>query len=34
MNEPDTSQAEAFNGDYFKNGPYARVSFQRYSQYW
>ncbi len=33
MSQPDSSD-HPFNQDYFATGPYAEVSFARYSQYW
>ena len=33
MSQPDSSN-HPFNQDYFATGPYAEVSFARYSQYW
>jgi ubiquinone/menaquinone biosynthesis C-methylase UbiE len=33
MNQSDSSK-HPFNQDYFSSGPYAQVSFNRYSQYW
>jgi SAM-dependent methyltransferase len=38
MNDPSeksaSSQSHPFDESYFKSGPYARVSFKRFSQYW
>jgi len=33
MSQPDSNK-QPFNQDYFSTGPYAKVNFTRYSQYW
>jgi SAM-dependent methyltransferase len=34
MNNPTSLPGQGFDENYFKTGPYADVSFKRYSQYW
>ncbi len=34
MKEPPSQEQTPFDQAYFNSGPYARVSFKRYSQYW